>query len=115
MGYNSSMFEIEHYLTSKGQDLIGDWLSGLRDVEAKARIAMRINRMKTGNPGDCKPVGEGVWEMRVDCGPGYRVYYAQAGQKLILLLLGGDKRQQARDINQAHKLWQDYQERTQTK
>ncbi len=109
------MFEIEHYLTEKGQDLIGDWLSGLRDTQAKARIAMRINRMKSGNPGDCKPIDEGVWEMRIDCGPGYRVYYAQAGQKMILLLLGGDKRQQAAEIKQAKKLWKDYQERTQTK
>jgi len=83
---------VTHYLSSNGEDLYQQWIDRLRDRTAKARIAMRINRIAAGAFGDCKPVGNGIWELRVDHGPGYRVYYAQAGKRLILLLLGGDKR-----------------------
>lgn len=72
---------------------------------------MRINRMAIGAFGDCKPISDGVWELRVDHGPGYRVYYAQAGKQLVLLLLGGDKRQQQSDIEKAIECWGDYQRR----
>jgi putative addiction module killer protein len=74
------------------------WLSGLRDRNAKARIEVRIRRLGLGNPGDVKPVGEGVSEMRIDYGPGYRVYFQKRGSVLIILLCGGDKKTQDKDI-----------------
>ena len=77
------------------------WLDGLRDMLARARIQVRVERLATGNPGDVKPVGEGVSELRIDYGPGYRVYFTTRGQKLVILLAGGDKRTQATDIKAA--------------
>jgi putative addiction module killer protein len=81
-----------------------DWLSDLRDGEAKARILARIRRLSLGNPGDVKPVGEGISEMRIDHGPGYRVYYVQRGPLLAILLCGGDKSTQAKDIAKAKEI-----------
>ncbi|MFM7716553.1 MAG: type II toxin-antitoxin system RelE/ParE family toxin [Microcystis sp.] len=78
-----------------------EWFSGLRDRQAKARIDIRIRRLSTGNPGDVKPVGQGVSELRVDYGPGYRVYFIQQGKTLIILLAGGDKKTHERDIKTA--------------
>lgn len=75
-----------------------DWFSGLRDERAKARIIARIYRLSLGNPGDVKPVGEGVSELRIDYGPGYRVYFLQQGKVVVILLCGGDKATQAADI-----------------
>ena len=80
------------------------WLSGLRDRMARARIAVRIDRLALGNPGDVKPVGGGVSEMRIDYGPGYRVYFVRRGNVVVLLLSGGDKASQARDIAAAKVL-----------
>lgn len=80
------------------------WLAGLRDSRARARINVRIRRLSVGNPGDVKPVGEGVSEMRIDYGSGYRVYFVQRGAALIILLAGGDKRTQDRDIATAREL-----------
>ncbi|WP_028321094.1 type II toxin-antitoxin system RelE/ParE family toxin [Desulfatiglans anilini] len=77
------------------------WLDGLRDLRGRARIQVRIERLATGNPGDVRPVGEGVSELRIDYGPGYRVYYTHRGQALVMLLAGGDKRTQAGDIEAA--------------
>lgn len=74
------------------------WLGGLRDVRARARIEVRIRRLSLGNPGDVKPVGGGISEMRIDYGPGYRVYFMQQGALIVLLLCGGDKSSQDRDI-----------------
>lgn len=105
------MNEIIHYLTPGGHDLYQEWLDRLADRIAKARITTRVNRIAAGAFGDCKPVGSGVWELRIDQGPGYRVYYAQAGNRLVLLLLGGDKRQQQKDIVKAIACWEDYQRR----
>ena len=105
------MYEIFHYLTSDGKDLYQEWLDSLRDRKAKARITTRVNRVSAGIFGDCKPVGDGVWELRIDQGPGYRVYYARSGKQVILLLLGGDKRKQQADIQKAIECWQDYQRR----
>lgn len=80
------------------------WLSGLRDRRAVARIAARLDRLAAGNPGDAEPVGEGVSELRISYGPGYRVYFIQRGPVLIILLCGGDKSTQARDITKAKAL-----------
>lgn len=80
------------------------WLDGLRDVRARARVLVRVERLADGNPGDVKPVGEGVSEMRIDYGPGYRVYFIQRGEEVIVLLAGGDKRTQEADIQRALRL-----------
>lgn len=78
-----------------------DWLTGLKDVQGRARIAKRLDRLADGNFGDAKPVGGGVSELRFTFGPGYRVYYVQRGQLIIVLLCGGDKQSQQRDIERA--------------
>jgi len=80
------------------------WIDGLKDIRARARILVRIEHLAAGNPGDVKPVGEGISELRIEYGPGYRVYYKKQGQELVILLAGGDKRTQARDINTALRL-----------
>ena len=85
-------------------DVFAAWFAGLRDREARARITARIRRLSLGNPGDVKPVGSGVSEMRIDYGPGYRVYYVARGDSVVVLLCGGDKRQQDRDITRALEL-----------
>jgi putative addiction module killer protein len=85
-------------------DEYADWYKSLRDREARARINTRIRRLSLGNPGDVKPVGEGVSELRIDYGPGYRVYFVQRGEALVILLAGGDKRTQDRDIKTALEL-----------
>ncbi len=84
------------------------WLSGLRDRRAMARIAARLDRMAAGNPGDVQPVGEGVSELRINYGPGYRVYFIQQGPVLIILLCGGDKSTQSKDIKQAKVLAEEW-------
>ena len=80
------------------------WLDDLLDVRGRARILARVERLATGNPGDVKPVGEGVSELRIDYGLGYRVYYKQHGREIVILLAGGDKSTQARDIKTALRL-----------
>jgi len=80
------------------------WMAGLRDFRARSRIAVRIDRLVEGNPGDVKPVEEGVSELRIDYGPGYRVYFTRRGSTMVLLLCGGDKSSQDRDIRQAKVL-----------
>ena len=80
------------------------WLDEFRDIHARARILARIERLATGNPGDVKPVGEGVSELRIDYGPGYRVYFSKRGPSVVILLAGGDKRTQASDVKIALRL-----------
>jgi len=80
------------------------WFAKLRDHQARARILARVRRLSLGNPGDVKPVGQGVSELRIDYGPGYRVYYVQRGEALVVLLAAGDKSTQERDISRAHDL-----------
>ena len=87
-----------------------DWLSGLRDHRAKARIAARVRRLAHGNPGDVAPIGEGVSELRIHAGPGYRVYFVRRGAALIVLLAGGDKSSQVQDIKTAKALAQNLKE-----
>ncbi len=84
------------------------WLTGLRDRRALARIAARLDRLAAGNPGDVQPVGEGVSELRIDYGPGYRVYFTRRGPVLVILLCGGDKSSQDRDIRQAKALAEEW-------
>jgi putative addiction module killer protein len=103
--------EIRHYVNLAGKDVFDDWLSRLADSRAQSKIAMRINRLSTGNFGDCKPLRQGAWELRIDWGPGYRVYYALVGKVCVLLLCAGDKRTQAKDIDRALEYLADYKER----
>lgn len=85
-------------------EIFAKWIDGLHDIRARARILARIERLAAGNPGDVKPVGEGVSELRINYGPGYRVYYKKQGQKVVILLAGGDKSTQTRDIKAALRL-----------
>jgi len=85
-------------------DIFVRWLDGLRDVRARARVQARIERLAIGNPGDVLPVGEGVSEMRIDYGPGYRVYFKRVGREIVILLAAGDKRTQSADIKTALRL-----------
>ena len=85
-------------------DVFAEWVDSLRDIRARARILVRIERLAAGNPGDVKPVAEGVSELRVDYGPGYRVYFIKRGRELVILLAGGDKSTQANDIKTALRL-----------
>ncbi len=106
------MYELRHYVNSSGEDLFARWLAGLNDRQAQARIAARLVRLNNGNFGDCKPVGQGVWELRIDWGPGYRVYYVLDGPRIVLLCNGGDKRSQVHDIRRAIERWTDWQYRS---
>lgn len=98
MGYDFPMVEVRQ------TDLFADWVGNLRDDRARMRIEVRIRRLQLGNPGDSKAIGEGVSELRIDYGPGYRVYFTWRGKALVVLLAGGDKRTQARDIQAALEL-----------
>jgi putative addiction module killer protein len=105
------VIEIRHYLTGDGRDVFLDWLRRVRDPVARVQIVKRVNRVGQGNFGDHRFCRDGVWELRVDVGAGYRVYYAQAGLQIVLLLAGGDKRTQDADIERAVRHWQDWQRR----
>jgi len=106
------VIEIHHFVSRAGRDVFDHWLSQLADARAQAKIASRINRLSAGNFGDCRPLRHGVSELRIDWGPGYRVYYAMPGKVCILLLCGGDKRKQSSDIDRAIEYLKDYKERT---
>ena len=99
------------YQTADGKVPFTEWLEGLRDRKARATIRTRLNRVRLGLLGDCKSVGEGVMEFRIHLSPGYRVYFAQEKETVVLLLCGGDKGSQNRDIARAKKYWQDYRRR----
>lgn len=85
-------------------EVFAQWLDALRDIQARARVQARIERLVAGNPGDAEPVGEGVSELRINYGPGYRVYFKQRGREMIILLAGGDKSTQAKDVKAALRL-----------
>ncbi len=91
-------------------DVYGAWIDNLRDSQGRSRIFVRIERLAAGNPGDVKPVGEGVSELRIDFGPGYRVYYTKREQRIVILLAGGDKSTQATDIKTALRLARNLEE-----
>lgn len=105
-------YEIDYYVTENGKKPFKEWLEGLRDVQGRAKLRVRLDRARLGNLGDNRLVGEGVHELRIDFGPGYRVYFGLEGNRLILLLLGGDKSTQQKDIARAKEFWQDHQRRT---
>jgi putative addiction module killer protein len=98
MGYTIIVNEI------RKTEAYARWLDGLRDIRARARVLARVERLAAGNPGDVRPIGEGVSELRIDYGPGYRVYFTTRGRTVIILLAGGDKRTQANDIKAALRL-----------
>jgi putative addiction module killer protein len=105
------VIEVRHYVSRAGEDVFDDWLTELADARAQAKIATRIDRLAAGNFGDCKPLRQGVCELRIDWGPGYRVYYAMVGKVCVLLLCGGDKRKQSADIERAIEYLSDFKER----
>ena len=100
--------EILIYINKTGTSPFKEWLLALKDFNAKARIQARINRLRLGNVGDCKTVGEGIFELRVHYGPGYRIYFGQQGQQFVILLCGGEKNTQTTDIQKAKKYWKGY-------
>jgi len=104
----SDKIQIELYETKEGKIPFSIWLKSLKDSKARARIRVRIDRLKRGNFGDSKSVGEGVYELRLDYGPGYRVYFGKVGLTIVLLLRGGDKSTQTADIRKAKTYWHDY-------
>jgi putative addiction module killer protein len=100
--------ELRIYETSSGKSPFDDWLDGLRDAKGRAKIRVRLDRLERGLLGDCEPVGGGVSELRIDFGPGYRVYFAEDGPVIVLLLIGGDKDSQKKNIKIAQKYLKDY-------
>jgi putative addiction module killer protein len=105
-------YEIEYFVAESGRIPFKEWLDGLRDVAGRAKIRVRLDRVRLGNLGDNRSVGEGVRELRVDFGPGYRVYFGFDGNRAVLLLLGGDKSSQDKDIARAKEYWREYQGRS---
>lgn len=106
------MYKLRMYETSMGKQPFQEWLDAL-DWNIAGRIQSRLARVIVGNFGDCTVIGDGISELRIDFGPGYRVYFARHGVEIIVLLIGGDKGSQRRDINQAKRYWQEYKERKQ--
>jgi putative addiction module killer protein len=104
--------DVREYQTRNGRKPVKEWLDGLRDYRIRTRIVARLDRLRAGLKGDWKSVGGGICELRIDHGPGYRVYYGQDSETLIMLLCGGDKSTQRKDIEKAHVDWKDYKART---
>ena len=104
--------ELRYYQTRDGRRPFVRWLAGLKDRQARTRIEARLARIATGTFGDAEPVGQGVMELKIDWGPGYRVYFARVGQVIVLLLSGGDKKTQQRDIDRAKECFEDYKARS---
>jgi putative addiction module killer protein len=100
---------IKLYLMESGLSPFEEWFDDLSDAHAQERILARIARLRSGNPGDWKALGDGVFELRIDYGPGYRLYFGQEGVEIVILLAGGTKGTQPRDIKRAKDYWHDYQ------
>ena len=96
------------YQSKEGTYPFEEWLNGLRDIQGRAIIRKRLNRIRLGNLGDSKPVGAGVFELRIDFGPGYRVYFGKQNKSIVVLLCGGDKSTQIKDIKTAQQFWSNY-------
>jgi putative addiction module killer protein len=108
-----AVYQVDQYVAEDGlQKPFSEWLECLRDRSIKIALARRLMRAEQGNLGDHKFCRDGVWEMRLDSGPGYRIYYAQPGSRIVLLLGGGSKRTQCSDVSRAVSRWQDWQRRT---
>mgnify|MGYP000078846564 CR=1 FL=1 len=105
------MINLVRYQQINGDEPLSDWLSGVRDKMAQARIRIRLRQVEAGNFGDCESVGEGVSELRVHVGAGYRVYFGRHGQTVVVLLCSGDKRTQTNDIKRAKLFWADWKGR----
>jgi putative addiction module killer protein len=105
-------YQLDEYLTPEGRAPFGEWLNALKDLKGRALIRVRLDRLTLGNFGDCNRIGEGLHELRIDFGPGYRVYLGQKGKRLIVLLCAGIKKTQKRDIQQARDYWHDYRSRS---
>lgn len=103
--------EVKYYITEDGREPVVEWLKGLKGSRERGVVRARISRLQLGNPGDSKSVGDGIWELRVDTGPGYRVYYARSGNVTMLLLCGGSKKSQNSDIALAKEYWTKYKSR----
>lgn len=101
-------YQLREYLTKDGRSPFSDWLTQLRDIRARARIRTRLDRVSLGTLGDYVSVGDGVFELRIFYGPGYRVYYGMENNKIVILLAGGTKSLQSRDIKQAKQFWADF-------
>lgn len=106
------MVTVLRYKNESGREVVTEWLLSINDKQTRARIEARFFRLATGNFGDCKPLRDGVWELRIDWGPGYRVYYAQVSNAIVVLLCGGDKRKQDTDIDRAIQYLVDFKRRT---
>ncbi len=106
------MYGILHFLATDGRDVYEEWITKLQDYQAIAAVDRRVARIEDGNFGDHKFCRDGVWELRINVGPGYRVYYALAGEQVVLLLCGGAKRTQGKDIERACSYWKEWQEET---
>lgn len=104
--------ELQIYVTQGGQAPFSEWLTSLHDARARAKVRVRLDRIRLGNFGDCRGVGEGVQELRIDYGPGYRVYFGQVGLTIVILLCGGEKSTQNKDIELAKQYWSDYRSRS---
>ena len=103
--------ELELYKTAIGKCPFEIWIQDIKEILTRAKILTRLDRLKLGNFGDCKPIEEGVCELRIDYGPGIRIYYGKIGNKVLLLLCGGDKSSQTKDIIKAKEYWKDYKSR----
>lgn len=104
-------YTLAYYLTEANKKPFKEWLDGLRDITARQKIRIRLDRVRLGNLGNNRAVGDGVFELKIDYGPGYRVYYALEGKTVVLLLLGGDKSTQGKDIEQAKRYWTNHKRR----
>ena len=100
--------QVKSYMTSEGRVPFEEWMEELKDWKGKAAVKNRIRRLEQGNPGFNRWIGEGVLELKIDVGPGYRVYYGEDGPTIVLLLCGGDKNTQEKDIKKAQEYWADY-------
>ncbi len=105
--YNIIMI-VEIYRDEHDREPFSQWLDSIKDTRTRARIDNRLERLRVGNFGDSRSLGSGVYELRLHFGPGYRIYYGKLGNRIVVLLVGGDKSSQARDIQKAQRYWEDY-------